>query len=255
VCVASTGVSASEAGLAISVFLACAVEAVEALTIVMAVGITRSWPSALAGAAAATATLASAIAAIGAAILQLPIDQLRLAVGALLLMFGLQWLRKAILRASRRKALRDERAAFENEVRAARSAAAPARDLDLYAFAIAFKGVLLEGLEVALIVVSFAANHRHVALAAGAAAAAVTAVILAGIAARSPLSRVPENTMKFTVGVMLSAYGAFWLGEGSGATWPGGEASLIGLAAVILAASMLVVVALRRGSAVGSPAR
>ena len=242
--------SAAEIGLALSVFLACAVEAVEALTIVMAVGFTRSWPSALAGAGTATVVLAGVVAALGAAILSLPIDTLRVAIGLVLLAVGLQWLRKAILRSSRRKALHDEAAAYAHEAEAARGAGRVLSEFDAYSFVVSFKGVLLEGFEIALIVLTFAANDKHIALAAASAAAAVAVVIGAGIAARAPLSRVPENSMKFAVGVMLSAYGVFWLGEGAGAAWPGGDASLFALAAAILAVAYLAVLALRRATPV-----
>jgi uncharacterized membrane protein len=238
--------SAAEIGLALSVFLACAVEAVEALTIVMAVGYSRSWPSALAGAGAATVVLAGAVAGLGTALLGLPIDTLRIAIGIVLLLVGLQWLRKAILRSSRRKALRDEDAAFARQADAARSAGSVLSEFDTYSFAVSFKGVLLEGFEIALVVLTFAANDKHIALAAASAGAAIAVVIAAGVAARSPLSRVPENTMKFAVGVMLSAYGIFWLGEGAGASWPGGDASLFALAAAILAAAWVGVLVLRR---------
>ena len=242
--------NATEVGLAVSVFLACAVEAVEALTIVMAVGYTRSWPSAFAGAASAAVVLAGTVAALGTAILGLPIDTLRIAIGAVLLAVGAQWLRKAVLRSSRRKALHDESAAFARETDAAREAGGVLAGLDGYSFAVSFKGVLLEGFEIALVVLTFAANDKHIALAAGSAGAAVLVVIAAGIAARSPLSRVPENTMKFAVGVMLSAYGIFWLGEGAGASWPGGDASLFAFAAAILGGAWLAVLMLRRSAEV-----
>src|SRR5437588_3508294 len=240
--------SAAEIGLALSVFFACAVEAVEALTIVMAVGFTRGWPSALAGAGSALVVLAGAVAALGRAILGLPIDTLRLAIGVVLLAVGMQWLRKAVLRSSRRKALHDEDAAYARETEAARGAAAPPSEFDPYSFAVSFKGVLLEGFEIALIVLTFAANDKHIALAAVSAAAAVAVVIAAGVAARAPLSRVPENSMKFAVGVMLSAYGVFWLGEGAGASWPAGDASLFVLAAAILGAAYVTVLVLRRSA-------
>jgi uncharacterized membrane protein len=238
--------AAAELGLAVSVFLACAVEAVEALTIVMAVGYARSWPSALGGAAAAALVLTAAVATVGSALKSVPIDTLRLVIGALLLAFGVQWLRKAILRAAGRKRLRDERAAYERERAAAAQAGAPREGFDLYSFAISLKGVLLEGLEVALIVVTLGAARHRLTLAAVAAAAAVAAVIAAGLAARAPLARVPENTMKFAVGVMLSAYGTFWVAEGAGLSWPAGDAALIGLVAVVLAGSLLAVAAVRR---------
>jgi uncharacterized membrane protein len=241
--------SAAELGLSISVFLACAVEAVEALTIVMAVGSTRSWPSALSGVGAATVALAGIVLGLGTALASLPIDALRLVIGALLLIFGLQWLRKAVLRAAGLKALHDERGAYEHERSAARAAGRGGDGLDAYSFAVAFKGVLLEGLEVALIVVTFGANQHHTALAAAAAGIAVAAVVAAGFAVRAPLARVPENTMKFAVGVMLSSYGIFWGAEGAGLHWPGGDAMLFAIVPVLLGASLLAVASLRRPAA------
>jgi uncharacterized membrane protein len=239
-------VSGSEVGLALSVFLACAVEAVEALTIVLAVGSTRSWRSAFTGVAAGVLALAVLTAALGPAITALPIDALRVVVGGLLLIFGLQWLRKAILRASGLKALHDERAIFEEERLAARGAGAIPSGLDAYSFTIAFKGVLLEGLEVVFIVLTFGTNQHNVALAAAAAAVAVALVVLAGVAVHAPLARVPENTMKFAVGVMLTSYGIFWGAEGARAHWPGGDASLLGLIPATVAVSVAMVAVLRR---------
>jgi uncharacterized membrane protein len=233
--------SGAEVGLALSVFLACTVEAVEALTIVLAVGSTRSWSSAMSGVGAATLALAVIVAALGPAITALPIDLLRVLVGGLLLIFGLQWLRKAILRASGLKAKHDEEQIFEDEREAARAAGTAPTGFDGYAFTIAFKGVLLEGLEVAFIVLTFGANQHRVPLAAAAASLAVVLVIAAGLAARAPLARVPENTMKFAVGVMLSSFGMFWGAEGAGASWPGGEASLPGLIAGTLIVAVLLV--------------
>lgn len=240
--------SAAELGLSVSVFLACAVESVEALTIVMAVGQTRSWPSALAGVGAAVLVLAVLVAALGTALTSLPIDELRLLIGALLLIFGLQWLRKAILRAAGLKALHDEREAYAQQSAAARAAHGRLGALDTYSFAIAFKGVLLEGLEVALIVVTFGANQHHIALATAAAGVAVAAVVAGGFAVRAPLARVPENTMKLIVGVMLCSFGIFWAAEGAGASWPGGEAALLAIIPVLLAASIATVLALQRGA-------
>jgi uncharacterized membrane protein len=238
--------SGAQASLAISVFLACAVEAVEALTIVLAVGSTRRWSSALLGVAAAVVLLAVLVAALGPALTVLPIGVLRLAVGGLLLVFGLQWLRKAILRAGGLKALHDEQAIFEREAGAARRSA-PAEGVDSYAFLISFKAVLLEGLEVAFIVLTFGANRDEIPLAALAAALAVVAVLLAGLAARAPLARVPENSMKFAVGVLLTTFGIFWGAEGAGAGWPGGEAALGPLALFVLLSAWLMVIDLRRG--------
>ncbi len=237
--------SGAEASLAISVFLACAVEAVEAFTIVLAVGTARRWAPALLGVGAALLVLAALIGVLGSALTRLPIDAVRLIVGVLLLAMGLQWLRKAVLRAAGLKALHDEAATFAEERTAA--AEAPTEEgFDSYAFAISFKAVLLEGLEVAFIVLTVGANQDDVALAAAVAALAVLAVLSAGLAARAPLARVPENTMKFAVGVLLTSFGIFWGAEGAGLTWPGGEAALPFLAAAVLAASLLAVRELRR---------
>src|SRR5277367_1241256 len=174
--------SGAELGLAVSVFLACGVECVEALTIVLAVGSSRSWPSALAGVGAALVALAVIVAALGAGLGRLPVDALRTLVGALLLAFGLQWLRKAVLRQAGRKAMRDEDVAYREELEAAGAAGRGRGSWDAYAFLVAGKGVLLEGFEVALIVVTFGAQHHRTGLAAAAAAAAALAVLLAGVA-------------------------------------------------------------------------
>ena len=240
--------SGAEIGLALSVFLACAVEAVEALTIVLAVGTTRSWSSAYGGVGAAAATLALAVLALGPALTALPIDVLRLLVGGLLLLFGLQWLRKAILRAAGLKARHDEFESYAQETAAAQAAGRPPAGFDGYAFAIAFKGVLLEGLEVVFIVLTFGANQHDIGLAAVAALAAVLLVIAAGAAARAPLARVPENTMKFAVGVMLSSFGTFWGAEGAGSSWPGGDVALLAIVPCVLLTALALVWALRRGS-------
>jgi uncharacterized membrane protein len=241
-------VNGAQLGLAVSVFLACAVEAVEALTIVMAVGNTRSWSSALAGVGAATVALAALVLALGSALTSLPIDALRLTIGTLLLLFGLQWLRKAVLRAAGLKALHDERGAYQRELDAARAAGRAHPGWDVYSFAVAGKGVLLEGLEVALIVVTFGSNQHRLALAGAAAGVAIAAVIATGFAVRAPLARVPENTMKFAVGVMLSAYGIFFAAEGAGLRWPGGDAILLGLIPALLGVSLLAVASLRRAA-------
>jgi uncharacterized membrane protein len=224
------------------------VEAVEALTIVLAVGSTRSWRSSFTGVGAALVVLAALTAALGPALTSLPINVLRVVVGALLLIFGLQWLRKAVLRASGLKALRDEREAYQQELAAAREAGAARSGLDPYSFTIAFKGVLLEGLEVVFIVLTFGANQHNVGLAAAAAGVAVLLVVLTGVAIHAPLARVPENTMKFVVGGMLTSFGIFWGAEGAGAHWPGSDAALLVLVpSVLLFAGMLV--ALLRGRA------
>jgi uncharacterized membrane protein len=240
--------SGPEVGLAVSVFLACAVEAVEALTILLAVGTTRSWSSTLSGAAAAVALLAALVAGLGPALTSLPIDVLRVAVGGLLLVFGLQWLRKAILRAAGLKALHDEAATYALETQAARDAGRPV-GFDPYSFTVAFKGVLLEGLEVAFIVLTFGANQRRIALAALAAAVAIACVAAVGVAVRAPLARAPENTMKFAVGVMLTSFGTFWGAEGAGASWPGGDAALLVIIPALLALSLGFVAVIRRAMA------
>jgi uncharacterized membrane protein len=222
------------------------VEAVEALTIVLAVGTTRSWRSALYGVGAATIALAAIIAALGPALTALPLNTLRLVVGGLLIVFGLQWLRKAVLRAAGLKSLHDEEKAFAEETQAARAAGEAPPGIDGYSFAISFKGVLLEGLEVAFIVLTFGANQHNVGLAAAAAGVAVAAVVLAGVLARSPLAKVPENSMKFGVGVMLTSFGTFWGAEGAGASWPGGDAALLVIIPA-LAATAIAMVAWLRG--------
>jgi uncharacterized membrane protein len=241
--------SATELGLAVSVFLACAVEAVEALTIVLAVGYTRSWRSSFTGVGAAVLVLAAVTAALGPALTALPIDVLRVVVGALLLVFGLQWLRKAILRAAGIKAQHDEREIYERERAAARSRGEVREGLDPYSFTIAFKGVLLEGLEVVFIVLTFGANQHDVGLAAAAAGVAVAVVALAGLAVHAPLARVPENMMKLIVGVMLTSFGTFWGAEGAGAHWPGGDAALLAIVPLTLATALIMARITRRWTA------
>ena len=234
--------------LVLSVFLACVVEAVEALTIVLAVGTTRSWRSTWYGVGAGLAVLAVFVAVLGPALTAIPMNALRLVVGALLLIFGLQWLRKAILRASGFKALHDESAIFSKQAAAARTAANErvAAISDWYSFTVAFKGVLLEGLEVAFIVVTFGANQGSIPLAVVGAVAAVVLVVLVGVKVRQPLARVPENTLKFAVGVMLTSFGTFWGAEGAGVHWPGSDAALLGVIALMAVTSLALVAWLRR---------
>jgi uncharacterized membrane protein len=243
--------SGAELGLALSVFLACAVEAVEALTIVLAVGTTRSWRATLWGVGAAMLALAVIVAALGPALTSLPLDALRVAIGGLLLIFGLQWLRKAILRAAGLKAQHDEVEIFREQAGAARAAGERGATFDAYAFAVGGKAVLLEGLEVVFIVVTFGASQQRVPLAAAAAVLAALVVTVAGVWARAPLARVPENAMKFAVGVMLCSFGVFWSTEGTGATWPGGEAALLALIPAIALASIVIARTARRKLAPG----
>ena len=242
--------SATEAGLLLAVFAACAVEAVEAATIVLAIGTVRGWPAAWAGTGAGLGVLVVVVAALGPALTAVPLGVLRLVVGGLLLTFGLQWLRKAILRAGGAKALSDEDVRFARERGAALAQGhRRAEGIDPYGFAVAFKGVVLEGLEVAFIVVTFGANDGHVAAAAATAVVAVLVVAGLVVVARAPLRRVPENTLKFAVGVMLTAFGTFWGAEGAGVTWPGGEAALAGVVAwVALVAVGLTALLRRRGA-------
>src|SRR4051794_14236151 len=232
--------------LFLAVFAACAVEAVEAVTIVLAVGMTRDWRSAWTGVGAALLALAAVVAVLGPALTALPIAVLRLVIGGLLLMFGLQWLRKAILRASGLKALHDEDAVFAEQVAAGRAARADPQGFDSYGSVVSFKGVLLEGLEVAFIAVTLGGNQGNLPLAVVAAVAAIVVVVVAGAAARRPLSRVPENALKYGVGVMLTSFGMFWGAEGAGATWPGGDAAIPGLIALTLVGSLVLVRVLRR---------
>jgi uncharacterized membrane protein len=242
--------------LFVAVFLACVVEAVEATTIVLAAGTARDWRSAVAGLGGALVVLAVIVAALGPAVSEVPLRGLRLVVGALLLVFGLQWLRKAILRAAGHQARHDEDKIFAEQVRAAGDQ--PRRRVglvpDWFGFTLSFKGVLLEGLEVVFIVLTFGSNQHDVGLAALAAVAAVAVVAGAGAAVRSPLSRVPENTMKFVVGIMLTGFGTFWGAEGAGARWPGSDAALLVLIPAI-AAFALGLVAFMRGSPGGAGAR
>jgi uncharacterized membrane protein len=233
--------------LVLSAFLASTVEMVEALTIVLAAGLARGWRSALAGLGAATLALAVAVAALGPALTVIPLSGLRLVVGGLLLVFGLQWLRKAILRASGFKALHDEDAIFARELAEAETAARVERaGVDWYGFTLAFKGVLLEGLEVVFIVLTFGSAQGSIPLAAAGAGGAVVLVAGVGVAVRAPLTRVPENAMKFAVGVMLTTFGIFWSAEGAGAHWPGSDAALLGVLAFVVAASLLLVRLLQR---------
>ena len=238
------------AALFVTVFLACAVEAVEAATVVLAMGTARHWRSTLTGVALGLLLLAAVVAVVGPAISAVPLDVLRLVVGAVLLIFGLQWLRKAVLRAGGFKALHDEDAIFRRQLAAAESAAPGRKRLvpDWYSFTVAFKSVVLEGLEVVFIAVTFGANAHAIPLAAVAALIAVLVVAIAAVAVRSPLSRVPENTTKFVVGVLLCAFGTFWGAEGAGATWPGSDAALVVLVVLYAAAGLLLARILRARS-------
>ena len=237
----------NDTALFIAVFLACVVEAVEATTIVVAAGATRSWRSAVVGVVAGILVLAVAVLIAGPAISLLPIGVLRLVVGGLLLVFGLQWIRKAILRASGYKPLHDETLIYQKQVAAAQSAQTQSRFgvSDWYAFTLSFKGVVLEGLEVVFIVLTFGTNQHNLPLAALAAGVAIVLVIILGVAVKGPLARVPENTLKFVVGIMLTSFGVFWGAEGAGARWPGSDLSLLVVIPSVAVFALLIVVVMR----------
>jgi len=228
--------------LVLAVFAASLVEMVEALTIVVAAGVSRGWRSALEGAAAAAGVLGVLVLAVGVPLVHyVPIDALRVIVGTLLLVLGLSWLRKAILRASGHKAMHDEDKIYAETVAGLSSEdggapAPPGKGRDGVGFAVAFKGVFLEGMEVVLIVISLGAAQNRLGLAALAAGAAVVLVGIVGILVARQLSEVPENTIKTLVGVMLTSFGLFWVGEGAGVNWPGGD-----LAIPVLAGFFVVV--------------
>jgi Ca2+/H+ antiporter, TMEM165/GDT1 family len=219
-------------------FFAAAVEAVEAATIVLAAGVERGWRSSLAGALAGLVVLAAIVAIFGTAIVAIPIATLQVVVGALLLLFGVRWLRKAMLRCAGAIDLRDEKALYarKRDELGAPGEARTARWDAIGALA-SFKAVLLEGVEVIVIVIGIgAAGNTLVPASVGAAAACVAVAAIAALINR-PLSRVPENTLKFAVGIMVSAFGIFWYGEGVGVHWPYADAAIPALMAVLLAAS------------------
>ncbi len=239
--------STSSVLVLLGAFSASAVEMVEALTIVLGVGVVRGWRSPLIGVGAATIVLAALVAALGPALGSVPIGTLRLVVGALLLAFGMQWLRKAVLRSSGYTPMHDEDEAFRRERAEAASATSERKaGLDWYAFTVAFKGVLLEGLEVVFIVISFGSAQGRLGLAAAGAAAAVVLVTVAGVLVRGPLERVPENAIKFAVGLLLTSFGCFWGAEGAGVDWPGDELSLLGVLGFLGLLSFVLVRVLRR---------
>src|SRR2546421_2480402 len=224
-------------------FLASAVEFVEATTIVLAVGVTRGWRAPLVGAALATITLAFLVLTLGATLVAVvPEHALKLFVGALLLLFGLRWLRKAILRFAGIVALHDEELIYLKEVAELRAQGLKKTGFDRVGAIVAYKAVLLEGTEVAFIVIAFGAGGAAALNAAviGAIAAGIVVIAL-GVALRTPLTMVPENWMKFGVGAILSAFGVFWFAEGLGAQWPGDALSIPIILAAFLAASWISV--------------
>lgn len=229
-----------------AVFLAAAVEMVEALTIVIAVGHTRGWRSALEGTLVAILALGALVAVFGPALVRVPLDPLRLIVGGVLLIFGMQWLRKAILRSSGLKALHDEDAIYRATV-AELQAQGEKVGRDKVAFVVAFKGVFLEGTEIVVAVLTLGTSAHRLGLAVAVAAVAVVVVAIAGAIVAKQLSSVPENAMKMTVGVMLVSFGTFWSAEGLHVHWPGGDAALLVLV-VLYALVATALVRLNRAS-------
>jgi uncharacterized membrane protein len=239
--------------VAIAAFLASCVEFVEAFTIVLVVGVTVNWRSSLAGAAAAAGALAVIVAVFGTAIVKfIPLNDLRLVVGLLLVLFGMKWLKKAILRYAGLKAIHDEEAIYEEHLAELRARGeAPPAKLDPFGVVTSFKSVLLEGLEVAFIVITFGlqANTKTqkngIPVAAIGAVAAFIVIVVLGSVVRAPLQRVPENTLKFVVGVMLASFGTFWGGEGLGISWWKQDLSLPILVVFYLLVSLALIQWLR----------
>ncbi|MGI9169396.1 MAG: COG4280 domain-containing protein [Caulobacteraceae bacterium] len=237
---------AQAAPVAGAAFLASAVEIVEAFTIVLAVSVVRGPRPAVMGTAAALAVLVLAVGLFGPLLAAVPIRGLQLTVGVLLLVFGLGWLRKAVLRAGGTLALHDETAAFAKESEALRQAGARAQAADWLAGVAAFKGVLLEGTEVVFIVLAVGARPGLLLPSAAGAAAACVLVLVVGACLRKPLTRVPENTLKFAVGALLTGFGVFWCCEGLGAPWPGGDWAILGLVALFAVAGLALAALVRR---------
>jgi uncharacterized membrane protein len=252
--------------LALAVFGASCVEMVEALTIVLAAGVSRGWRSAFEGTAVAVLTLTVIVVAVGVPLVRLvPLNALRVVVGGLLLVLGLNWLRKAILRASGHKALHDEDAIYARTVaelsgnpaggEPSPPVASPSSwrhggwrqgPRDSTGFVVAFKGVFLEGLEVVMIVITLGSSSRRLGLAAVAAAAAVVIVTVVGALVARQLSEVPENAMKMGVGIMLTSFGVFWAGEGAGLRWPGSDLFLLALVALFSLTAAVMIRWMRR---------
>ncbi|WP_216856127.1 COG4280 domain-containing protein [Acidisphaera sp. S103] len=223
----------------LAAFLACLVEAVEALTVILAVGTMRGWRDALLGGGAAVLVLGGLVATLGPALASIPLGVLQVVVGGLLLLFGLRWLRKAMLRAAGVLPLHDEAFAFQKEQRRL-AGVSRAVAWDAVAFATSFQITMLEGTEVVFIVLGLGAGNAMLLRSASLGAlASLLLVIIAGAVVHRPLSRVPENTLKFLVGVLLSAFGTFWFGEGAGLAWFGADWSLGGLIVLYLAVAMI----------------
>ena len=236
----------------LAAFLASLVEGIEALTVVLAVGSVRGWRGALSGGAAALLVLLAVVAVLGRALTLIPLDLIQAGVGGLLLLFGLRWLRKAVLRAAKIIPLHAEDAIFARETEALGHAGSPGGGPggglgigpwgDWLGFATSFQATMLEGTEVVFIVIAIGAGKNGLLLPASlGAAGALIAVIILGIAIRRPLASVPENALKLVVGCLLSAFGTFWVGEGMGARWPGEEWAIAGLILGFLAVASVAV--------------
>jgi len=234
-------------------FLGSSVEAVEAMTIVLAAGIVRGWRSALAGTLAGLLMIVVIIAIFGPTIAAVPIAVLQLVVGTLLLLFGIRWLRKAMLRSAGVIALRDEDALYDEETRALRGSPVLVRRWDPIAILTAYKAIVLEGVEVVVIVIGVGAVGNMLAPASIGALAACALVVIAGVLLHQPLSRVPENALKYIVGVMMTAFGLFWFGEGIGIVWPWADAAILGLMGVLFGASAIGIRLSRNMRTIPSP--
>ena len=244
----------------LSSFAASLVECVEAFTIVLAVGVTINWRSAAVGTVLALAILTALVGAFGTTLISIiPLSTLRLVIGGLLILFGLKWLKKAVLRYAGLKALHDEEAIYEHEVAEIQAhGSGKSSAIDKFGVILALKSVLLEGLEVVFIVITFgissaqteAAKTAGLQAASLGALAAVLAVLVIGAFAHAPLSKIPENTLKFGVGIMLASFGTFWAGEGVGVEWLGADVAILGLIVAYLALCGALVLWLRNRSSV-----
>jgi len=244
----ATTVSSGVMVLVVAVFLVSCVEMVEALTIVLAVGHTRGWRSSFEGVGAALAALVVLVALFGPALVRVPLATLHLFIGVILLIFGMQWLRKAILRSSGLKEKNDEDVRYRSTV-ALLADSTPATGRDSVAFVVAFKGVFLEGLEVVIAVITLGTSAHRLGLASVVAAIAVILVGAVGALVSKQLSKVPENAMKMGVGILLTSYGTFWTGEGLKVRWPGGDVWLLMFVGIYVVVTLVFIVSLRRSDA------
>jgi uncharacterized membrane protein len=238
----------AQAGPAVTAaFLASLVEAVEAMTIILAVAMVRGWRPAGLGAVAGVTLLVLVAVTFGPLLTLIPLRPLQLATGTLLFLFGMRWLQKAVLRSAGRIPLHDEAMTFESETSVLRGQAQRQQSrLDWLGGLTSFKAVLLEGMEVIFIVLAFSAGPNLVVPASIGAAAACLIIVVAGLAMHRPLARVPENSLKFGVGILLTSFGIFWVGEGLGVMWPGGDLAVIAFALLVLVAARLAVGFVRR---------